>query len=325
MSNFFKKINQLTLPKEVSALSALIAMAIVVSFLTPHFLTITNLKNVFVQASVVAILASGMTLVIITGGIDLSVGTVMTMSSCIFGTLYLLVHFNFFLALLLGMLSGTLAGTISGTLAAKGDIPPFIATLGMMGIAQGIALLITAGYSLYQFPEAFLYMAHGEVLGIPIPMLIVAIVYVAMYFVAEYTRLGRYAYAIGGNENAAELSGVAVDNCKIMIFALNGFLASLAGVVMTARNASAHPGLGTGFELDAIAAVVIGGTSLAGGEGTIIGTIIGALIMAVIKNSLNLLGVSPFIQRIAIGAVIILAVLLDSASKKRALKIKKVS
>jgi ribose transport system permease protein len=245
------------------------------------------------------------------------------MSSCIFGALYLHVGFNFFLALLLGILSGTLAGTISGTLSAKGDIPPFIATLGMMGIAQGIALVITAGYSLYQFPEAFLYMAHGELLGIPIPMLIVAAVYVAMYFVVEYTRLGRYAYAIGGNESAAELSGVAVDKCKIMIFALNGFLAALAGVVMTARNASAHPGLGTGFELDAIAAVVIGGTSLAGGEGTIIGTIIGALIMAVIKNSLNLLGVSPFIQRIAIGSVIILAVLLDSASKRRALKITK--
>ena len=316
-SYFQETRRRIKFPKGISPLIALLVLGTFISFLSPHFLTFINLKNVFVQASVVAILASGMTLVIITGGIDLSVGTVMAMSSCIMGLGMLNLHLGVFLSILLALLNGAFIGFISGTIITKGSIAPFVVTLGMMGIAQGVALLITAGYSMYGFPESFLFFGGGEFLGIPVPIIVMALVYFIMYMVLEYTTLGRYAFAIGGNEGAARLAGINVDLYKIIIYTINGMMAGFAGVVLSSRIASSHPGIGAGFELDAIAAVVIGGTSLSGGEGTMLGTIIGALIMATIKNSLNLLGVSPFIQKIAIGSIIIIAVLIDSMSKKR--------
>jgi len=317
VKTFVDKLKSFNLAKGMNPLLALLGIGLVVSFLSPNFLTIINLKNILVQASVVAILASGMTLVIITGGIDLSVGTLMAMSSCVMGLSILNTKLGIFMSILIALFSGALVGLISGIIISKGNIAPFVVTLGIQGIAQGIALLITSGYSMYGFPETFLFIGGGELLGIPMPVLIMILVYILMYIVLEYTKVGRYSLAIGGNEEASRLVGINVDSYKIIVYTLNGFMAGLAGVVLSSRIASSHPGVGAGFELDAIAAVVIGGTSLSGGEGTIVGTIIGAMIMATIKNSLNLLGVSPFIQKIAIGAIIIIAVLIDSISKKR--------
>jgi len=306
-----------SLPKGPNILFILVGLMVVMSFFSKYFLTITNLSNILIQAAVVAILAAGETLVIISGGIDLSIGTVMAMVSCTMGVLILKSKIGVFSSIILALLVGALAGFINGILVAKGKVPSFVATLGMMGIAQGIALLVTSGYSMFGFPEDFIFLGTGKILGIPIPIISVIIIYTIMHIVLEYTKIGRYNCAIGGNENASLLAGINVDKFKIIIFTICGLTAGLAGVVLSARISSSHPGIGAGFELDAIAATVIGGTSLRGGEGTMIGTLIGALIMAVIKNSLNLLGISPYIQKIAIGIIIITAVLLDSLGKRR--------
>jgi ribose transport system permease protein len=307
-----------SLPKGFNSLIGLIAIVIILTILSPAFLTLKNLSNVLVQAAVVAILASGMTLVIITGGIDLSVGTVMTLASCTMGILMINKHFGVVPSLLVALVVGAFSGFVNGIIIAKGRIQPFVVTLGTMGIAQGFALMMTAGYSLYGFPDSFTFIGGGQILNIPVPILIVAIVYVVMFLVLEYSKLGRYAFAIGGNEEATNLAGINVNYYKIFIYAINGLLAGLAGIVLSARICSAHPGLGSGFEMDAIAATVIGGTSLMGGQGTMIGTIIGALIMATIKNGLNLLGISSFLQKVALGCIIIVAVLMDQAGRSRA-------
>ncbi len=207
---------------------------------------------------------------------------------------------------------------MNGLLISYGRLPPFIATLGMMSVARGAALLYTNGRPISGFPESFRFLATGEVLGIiPMPVLIMAVVYVGAHFVLKSTKLGRYTYAIGGNEEAALLSGVNVTKYKIMVYGLCGMLSGLAAVILTGRLNSAQPIAGIMYELDAIAATVIGGTSLMGGEGTVLGTLIGALIMGVLRNGLNLLGVSSFIQQIVIGSVIIFAVLVDMALKKQ--------
>jgi len=317
MNKISKVWKLFSLPKGFDSLVGLVGLVVVMSFLSEHFLRITNLSNVLVQAVVVAILAAGETLVIISGGIDISVGTIMAMVSCTMGVLILNSGIGVFPSITLALLVGALGGFINGILVAKGKIPPFIATLGMMGIAQGIALLVTSGYSMFGFPEYFIFLGTGKILGIPVPIIIVVIIYAIMHIVLEYTKIGRYACAIGGNEDASLLAGINVDKIKIIVFTISGMTAGLAGIVLSARISSSHPGIGAGFELDAIAATVIGGTSLSGGEGTMIGTLIGALIMATIRNGLNLLGISPSIQKIAIGGIIIAAVLMDKLSRRR--------
>ena len=206
---------------------------------------------------------------------------------------------------------------INGLLITHGRIPPFISTLGMMSVARGAALLYTKGRPVSGFSENFRYLATGEIFHIPVPVIIMGVVYIIAHFVLNRTKLGRYAYAIGGNEEAAILSGINVKLYKTMVYALCGMLSGLAALILTARLNSAQPIAGNMYELDAIAATVIGGTSLMGGEGTVLGTLIGALIMGVLRNGLNLLGVSSFIQQIVIGSVIIIAVLLDMALKKQ--------
>ncbi|HEY8185636.1 MAG TPA: ribose ABC transporter permease [Pyrinomonadaceae bacterium] len=302
--------------RQLGTFSGLLGLALVLWALTPHFLTISNLLNIAEQATIIAIIAVGMTFVIITGGIDLSVGSTLAfagvvMASVLHGGLPLP------LALIVGLGAGLLGGLVNGLLITIGRLPPFIATLGMMSVARGAALVFTEGRPISGFSEGFRSLATGEVFRVPAPVIIMIGVYVIAHFVLRRTKLGRYTYAIGGNEEAALLSGINVRLYKTMVYGLAGLLSGLAAILLTARLNSAQPIAGMSYELDAIAATVIGGTSLLGGEGTVVGTLIGALIMAVLRNGLNLLGVSSFIQQIVIGTVIIVAVLIDMALKRR--------
>jgi ribose/xylose/arabinose/galactoside ABC-type transport system permease subunit len=221
------------------------------------------------------------------------------------------------LALLIGLGVGLLCGITNGLLITIGRLPPFIATLGMMSVARGAALMFTEGRPISGFSEGFRSIATGEILKIPTPVVIMIVVYLIAHFVLKRTKLGRYTYAIGGNEEAALLSGINVKLNKTMVYGIAGLLSGLAAILLTARLNSAQPIAGMSYELDAIAATVIGGTSLLGGEGTVSGTLIGALIMAVLRNGLNLLSVSSFFQQVVIGSVIIFAVLIDMALKRR--------
>ena len=303
--------------RQFGTLLGLFILCVVLWILTPYFLTVSNLLNVAQQTSINAIIAVGMTFVIITAGIDLSVGSLVAFSGVVLASV-LQAGMPLPIALVLALVVGLGCGAVNGLLISYGRLPPFIATLGMMSVARGAALLYTNGRPISGFPESFRFLATGEVLGIiPMPVLIMAVVYVGAHFVLKSTKLGRYAYAIGGNEEAALLSGVNVTKYKIMVYGLCGMLSGLAAVILTARLNSAQPIAGIMYELDAIAATVIGGTSLMGGEGTVLGTLIGALIMGVLRNGLNLLGVSSFIQQIVIGSVIIFAVLVDMGLKKQ--------
>jgi ribose transport system permease protein len=302
--------------RQLGTLAGLLVMGVVLWVLTPHFLTVSNLLNIAEQATIIAIIAVGMTFVIITGGIDLSVGSVLAVSGVVMASA-LQQEMLLPIALLIGLGVGGFCGLVNGALITIGRLPPFIATLGMMSVARGAALIFTEGRPISGFSERFRSLATGEVLRIPTPVIIMVVVYAIAHFVLLRTKLGRYTYAIGGNEEAALLSGINVRTYKTTVYGLAGMLSGLAAVLLTARLNSAQPIAGMSYELDAIAATVIGGTSLLGGEGTVVGTLIGALIMAVLRNGLNLLGVSSFIQQVVIGSVIILAVLIDMALKKR--------
>jgi ribose transport system permease protein len=302
--------------RQLGTLAGLLALALVLWTLTPHFLTVSNLLNIAEQATIIAIIAAGMTYVIITGGIDLSVGSVLAFAGVVMAS-FLQRGVPLPLALIVGVGAGLLCGLVNGLLITVGRLPPFIATLGMMSVARGAALMFTEGRPISGFSETFRSLATGEVIRIPAPVIIMIGVYVIAHFVLRRTKLGRYAYAIGGNEEAALLSGINVKLYKTMIYGIAGLLSGLAAILLTARLNSAQPIAGMSYELDAIAATVIGGTSLLGGEGTVVGTLIGALIMAVLRNGLNLLSVSSFIQQIVIGTVIIVAVLIDMALKRR--------
>jgi ribose transport system permease protein len=300
--------------RQFGTLIGLLVLSAILWALSPHFLTISNILNIAQQTSINAIIAVGMTFVIITAGIDLSVGSIMAFSGVVLASA-LNAGLPVPVSLLLGLAVGMLCGFVNGILISYGRLPPFISTLGMMSVARGAALLYTQGRPISGFSESFRFLAAGEIFSIPTPVIIMILVYIIAYFLLNRTKLGRYTYAIGGNEEAAILSGINVKYYKTMIYALCGMLSGLAAIILTARLNSAQPIAGIMYELDAIAATVIGGTSLMGGEGRIVGTLIGALIMGVLRNGLNLLGVSSFVQQTVIGAVIIVAVLIDMALK----------
>ncbi len=312
------KLKTLTLrhSRQFGTLFGLIILGFILSILSPFFLTISNLLNVVEQSSINAIIAVGMTFVIITAGIDLSVGSILAFAGVIMASL---LHANlpFPLAILTGLLVGTICGTINGLLITLGNLPPFIATLGMMSVARGAALVYTQGRPISGFDNGFRWLATGKLFNIPMPLIIMVTVYIVASVILTRTKFGRYTYAIGGNEEATRLSGVNVKFHKTFVYALSGLTSAIAAVLLTARLNSAQPIAGIMYELDAIAATVIGGTSLLGGEGTLSGTLIGALIMGVLRNGLNLLGVSSYLQQIIIGSVIIVAVLLDTILKKQ--------
>ncbi|EOU1701899.1 TPA: ribose ABC transporter permease [Clostridium perfringens] len=297
------------------SLIGLVLLCIVITIVTPNFLSVSNITNVFTQVSVNAIIAIGMTFVILTGGIDLSVGSTLAISGAV-GASIVKSTGNVFLAIIVAAVIGIAVGLINGLLVSKGKLQAFIVTLATMTIFRGATLVFTDGTPISKLPEAFVKIGNGKLGFMPIPVIITIIIAIIAVYALSQTRFGRYLYALGGNEDASRLSVINTDKIKTLVYVVSGFASAIAGVIITSRIGSASPNAGTGFELDAIAAVVIGGTSLAGGEGTITGTLIGALIIGVLNNGLNLMNVSPFYQSIVKGLVILIAVLLDKKSRK---------
>jgi len=302
--------------RQLGTLAGLVGLSLLLWALSPHFLTVSNLLNVLEQTSINAIVAVGMTFVIVSGGIDLSVGSVLALAGVVLASA-LSAGVPLPAAIVLALVVGAACGVANGLLVSFGRLPPFIVTLGMMSVARGAALMWAEGRPISGFSESFRAIATDRVLIVPAPVLITAVVYLGAHFVLARTVFGRATYAIGGNEEAARLSGVAVGFHKTLIYGVSGLMSGAAAVLLTARLNSAQPTAGTMYELDAIAATVIGGTSLLGGEGTLAGALIGALIMGVLRNGLNLLNVSSFFQQVVIGLVIIGAVLVDTMLKRR--------
>jgi len=302
------------------SLIGLVILVAAVAFTSPNFLDVGNLLNTFRQTSINAIMAMGMTFVILTGGIDLSVGAVLAFSGAIAASL-IAGGYGLAVAVPLALLVGAGLGALSGLAITFGAVQPFIATLVSMTVLRGAVLVFTNGTpidcSSAASSAAFGALGEGYVLGVPVPVIAAAIVFAACWVTLTQTQFGRYVYAIGGNETVTWLSGVNVTAMKIAVYAISGLLAALAGIILTARLENAQPTAGTGYELDAIAAAVVGGTSLAGGIGTIFGTLVGALIIGVLNNALNLMDVSSYYQMIAKGAVILLAVLVDRHARAR--------
>jgi len=279
------------------------------------FLTVSNQLNILRQISINGIMAIGMSFVIITGGIDLSVGSMLAYASIIACSFAHPGEYPVFVPIVVALLVGALLGLFNGVVIAKGKVAPFIVTLGMLTIARGLTQLFNGGRPVNNLSPAFNFIGGGSVLGIPVPVLIFGMVVLFGWFLLNKTRFGRYVYAIGGNEITAKVSGINVDKIYIMVYTLMGTLAALSGIVLSARVETATVIAGTGYELDAIAAVIIGGTSSSGGKGTMQGTIVGILIMGVLSNGLDLIGVSSYYQQIIKGFIIIGAVLMDKKSK----------
>ncbi|MGI6148807.1 MAG: ABC transporter permease [Limnochordia bacterium] len=295
-------------------LLVLIALCGIVSLLTPKFLTTTNLINVARQISINGIVAVGMTFVITTGGIDISVGSTVALCGIVAGLL-LRSGMPVLIAALAALIVGAVGGLGNGLLVAYGKLLPFVATLGTMNLFRGLLLVISNGQAVWGLPRQFTFIGTGYVLGIPMPVIICAAVFAVGYFLLNHTTIGRFTIAVGGNEEAARLAGVPVRKIKLFVYSFCGLLCGLAGLVLTARLASAQPTAGEGYELTAIASVVIGGTSLLGGKGSIMGTLLGAMVLGVVSNALNLLGISPFYQTMFIGGIVLIAVLFDMLRK----------
>lgn len=308
------------------AFGSLILLIIIFSIASSNFFQFSNLVGILLSTAVIGVLALGSTFVIITGGIDLSVGTVMTLSAVMTGVFITNMGLPVYIGIIGGLLTGAVCGLISGVAIARFGIPPFIATLAMMMIAKGLALVISGTKPIYfTQSESFIKISQGSELGklipgfeIPNAVLIFFVAAIIGSILLTRTILGRYNFAIGSNEEATRLSGVNVRNWKIVIYTLTGVFTGLAGILMASRLNSAQPSLGMGYELEAIAAVIIGGTSLSGGKGTIIGTVIGALIMSVLTNGLRILSVPQEWQTVVVGVVILLAVYADNLRRRKA-------
>lgn len=296
--------------------TALLLICISLSILSPNFLTAQNLIIVLRQISINGILAVGVTFVILSGGIDLSLGSVVALTGVVAALYAQSGDHSLPLAIGLGVATGILVGVLNGVIITKGKTAPFIVTLGMMTIVRGLALVVSGGRPVSNLPKSFNHIGGGNFLGIPIPILILGMVVILAGIILNYTKIGRYVYAVGGNENAARASGIAVHKVKIFAYVICSGLAGLAGVILASRITTGQPNAGIAYELDAIAAVVIGGTSLAGGVGKVTGTLIGALMIGVINNGLDLLNISSYYQQIIKGVIIISAVLIDRRNSK---------
>lgn len=311
---------------KLQSLIALFVLCIIISILSDKFLTIANGWNVLRQISVNICISVGMTLVVLTAGIDLSVGSVLALCGAITAGLLkngielpsqnLFIGFTLLGAIIVGLVFGGALGFFNGWVITRFKVPPFVATLAMLTMARGLTMLWTKGFPISNLGSNFDYIGTGWFIGVPVPVWISIFVIIIAMVLTTKTPLGRYIYAIGGNENAARLSGIKIHKIKLIVYTLAGGLAALGGLMVTARLDSAQPNAGTGYELDAIAAVVIGGTSLSGGRGSILGTVLGAIIIGVLNNGLVLLNVSPFWQQVVKGMVILLAVIIDRANAK---------
>ncbi len=294
----------------------LIALFITLSIASPNFLTATNLSSVVRQTAVINIMALGMTLIIVSGGIDLSVGSILAMGGLL-GTMAMEHKMSIPSGMVVGIAVGMLCGLANGAMITSLRINPFIVTLGTMGIYRGLALIISNGLPVHEIPQRFSYLGEGTLLGVPFVLWILLLCAVLMHVILEHTRLGRYAFAIGSNPDAAFYAGVPVAFHTISVYGIAGLLTGLAGMIEASRLMTGQPTGGQGYELQAIAAVVIGGGSLRGGEGSVLGTLIGAFIMGLLSNGSDLLGTNPYWQQVIIGSVIILAVAFDELRKRR--------
>lgn len=289
------------------------------SQLSPYFFTAENLLNVTLQASITAIIAAGMTFVILTAGIDLSVGSVVAFAGIVAtGTLKtgIPVTVALPLAIFAGLVVGAFSGSFAGFFITRFNIAPFIVTLALMTVWRGASFVVTEGRPVWELPEAFSVLGTGRLLGVPIPTIIMVIVYLTAHVVLKYTRFGRYVFAVGGNIEAARLAGIRTHRVLTGVYTISGVLSAVSGILLASRMNSGQPNAGIMYELDVIAAVVVGGTSLSGGRGSIVGTFIGAMLIAVLRNGLNLLNVGSYVQQVMVGVVILLAVLLDQFRKR---------
>jgi len=312
----FKKMNLNSLGKqELVTFISLVLLIIFFSVTSEYFLSLANFLTIGLQTSIIGIIALGMTFVIITSGIDLSVGSIVAFSGIVIG-FSLKFGLPIPIAIIIGLMAGTMIGFLNGFLIVKGKLPPFIATLGMMMSLRGLTLALTNGIAISGFDYNFSKFAGGKFLGIPNPLIYFLLLGILVGIVLKFTKIGKHTYALGSNEEAAKLSGVNVNKIKYFAYGLTGFLCAFSGAILTSRLISAQPTEGMGYEMDVIAAVIIGGSSLSGGVGTILGTIIGAFIMSVLKNGLNMLDVSGFWQQVIIGIVVLGAVWLDKRKSK---------
>lgn len=295
---------------------AFVVICIVLARATPYFFTTQNMVIVLRQVSINGILAIGVTFVIIAGGIDLSLGSVIALTGVVAASFAHPGSYALIVPLCLGLLTGVAIGVINGLTITVGKVAPFIVTLGMMTIGRGLALVLSNGRPVTNLSPGFNFIGGGDIVGVPVPILLFALVIIMASVILKYTRIGRYIYAVGGNENAAKASGIRVNRVKIFAYVMCSGLAGLAGIVLASRITTGQPNAGIAYELDAIAAVVIGGTSLLGGRGSVAGTVIGVLIIGVINNGLDLLNVTSYYQQIIKGIIIIGAVLLDRKNRR---------
>lgn len=296
----------------LGVLVSLVLLCIVMSILSPRFLSVSNLMNVAGQAAINSIISIGMFLAILTSGIDLSVGSVLALSTMVMGMFVKTFHMNPYVALLTCLAVGTLLGLFNGLLLTKMHLPhPFISTMGTKQMARALCLVVTGTLPVYQFEKPIVFLGNANIGPMPVSFVLVAVLYVLMFIFLNRTRTGRYIYAVGGNKEASRLSGINVDNILNLVYAMSGFFAALAGIVLVGRVDTAFPLAGVDYETDAIAAVIIGGASFFGGVGKIGNTIVGVLLIAVLRNGLNLLGVPSAWQTFSVGAVIIIAVYVD--------------
>lgn len=302
---------------QLAAAGALIVVFIYLTFASPVFLTFNNLFNIVAQTTVTAVIAVGMTFVIISAGIDLSVGSIAALSGVLGTLLIARTGMSWPLAVLGGALAGAVVGLINGLLITTTRLSPFIATLGMMSVGRGLVYIVTGAVAVYGLPDSFGLLGQGLIDGIPIPLIVLVVVAVLAHLILSRTRLGRYTYAIGSNVEAARLSGIPISRYLTAIYILQGLLAGFAGMIASSRVTSGQPNFGEGLELDVIAATVIGGASLFGGQGTIIGTLIGAFLIALIRNGAVLLNINLFYQDVIIGVVIWVAVIWDQFRRRR--------
>lgn len=309
---------------ELGVFGVVIALYILLAIREPSFRGFANFRNVLTQISIPALIAVGMTFVIITGGIDLSVGSVAALAACVSGVLMDKSHWGAGAGILVTLGMGALLGLANGLAITKVSLPPFIATLAMMVMARGLAFVVSGGGAIYRIPEAYLWAGQGNLFNsfplferLPVMIALMALFFICGHIFLQRTRTGRYLYSVGSNEEASRLSGVPTAKVKILCYTVCGFLAGLAGMLSTGYVGAAQPTIGDGIELDVIAAVVIGGSSLSGGQGNLPGTFAGALLIGLVRNGLNLMGKDSNWQKVAIGTIIFLAVTIDMYQKKR--------
>ncbi|NTE88316.1 ABC transporter permease [Agrobacterium rubi] len=318
-SGWFSSDRRRLIIQEYGIFLAFLLLSVILSFSNQYFLTSGNISNILLQTSINGVLAIGMTFVILTRGIDLSVGSVVALAGIVSGSLATTsatagvfgAPYPPYVAMIAGILVGLACGTIVGIIVSRFAVPAFVATLGMLSAARGMTLIYGGGKPVPGLTPAFRWIGTGDVFGIPMPVVILACVFIVSWWVLNRTRFGRYIYAVGGNPHAAKTSGINVNRIRFVVYTISGALSGLAGMMLSARTGSALPQAGVAYELDAIAAVVIGGTSLSGGVGRVTGTLIGALIIGVMNNGLDLLGIQSYYQQVIKGALIVGAVMLD--------------